>query len=477
MSYSVPNTATSNIAGGDRRDLLSPTTALLALLGFLLVVILRPADFVPVMGKLRPAVLMFTVAILAWVLAGRRTRLFVHRTNKYAALLLLLMIATVPFSYWPSKSLETTIVYAKMLVAFFLICNVVKDVRALRIFILALVGALTVHAVLVIRAYLLGNLHHDRVEIHADGAFGDPNDIAMGLVMMLPLTIWLKSRWGTFGKAACWCLFVVLLMGIAATQSRGGFLGAITCAILLIRQSRHKLLALVVAWAVGAVLIILLPASTFERVQTMSEYQQEESAQSRLYVWKTGVRMFADHPLTGVGAGAFGIAYGEDYINASAPVRKWLTAHNSLIQVSAELGIAGGLLWLCMIFSGFGALKELARLTSRMREVDRVAADLYSIAQYLRMSLIGYVVCALFLSRAYDWLLMIVLSLSIASLLIAQSRYARGPQRFVFSRRPTTSQTPTMLCLRTSKIMFRRGRNCTVHKTVATLGKAQCFTR
>ena len=77
---------------------------------------------------------------------------------------------------------------------------------------------------------------------------------------------------------------------------------------------------------------------------------------TRLALWKAGARMFGDHLFTGTGAGTFVIVYGESYINRKVGDNTWRAAHNSYIQIAAELGIFGLMIWLSILASGFLSL-------------------------------------------------------------------------------------------------------------------------
>jgi len=71
----------------------------------------------------------------------------------------------------------------------------------------------------------------------------------------------------------------------------------------------------------------------------------------------------------------------------------WSAAHNALIQIGAELGV-GGLILFVALFVG------TARLLSRLRRVP--ATEVAVLAQILTGCLVAFVVTASFLSQAYS---------------------------------------------------------------------------
>src|SRR5207245_416927 len=123
----------------------------------------------------------------------------------------------------------------------------------------------------------------------------------------------------------------------------------------------------------------------------------------RLQIWQRGIGYMFTHPVLGVGAYNFGVAEGtisplarlQEY-NIGVP---WSAAHNSFVQVGAELGIPGLLLLLTAIASALATLRRAARAKPRGPAGPRPPPPL---AQALMGSFIGFVVGGFFLSLAYS---------------------------------------------------------------------------
>ena len=66
-----------------------------------------------------------------------------------------------------------------------------------------------------------------------------------------------------------------------------------------------------------------------------------EAAGARPYLVKAGLNMFADHPLTGVGAGGYQSSFENDYFQYKDPkIKANVTiSHTSLVTMMAELGV------------------------------------------------------------------------------------------------------------------------------------------
>jgi len=76
----------------------------------------------------------------------------------------------------------------------------------------------------------------------------------------------------------------------------------------------------------------------------------------RSEIWRATLRMIADHPVFGVGLGAFATMY--PHYDSGNGLRYTAEAHNDYLQLLAETGIAGGLI-------GVGFLVVLLRIVRR----------------------------------------------------------------------------------------------------------------
>ena len=107
-----------------------------ALVVFTLVLVLAPQDHVPALKSLHLAFVAGGVAGLAYVwarLSGRVEAPYRSPEVTLAALLLLLAVATVPFSLWPGGSIAAiTGIFVKALVIFWLLGRVIDSVPRLR---------------------------------------------------------------------------------------------------------------------------------------------------------------------------------------------------------------------------------------------------------------------------------------------------------------------------------------------------------
>jgi len=209
-------------------------------------------------------------------------------------------------------------------------------------------------------------------------------------------------------------LFLMTTLG--ETGSRGGFLGFVVVAGYLLvrfegisRAKRLGAVALLVVMLVG-----LASDRYFERIETIlhpsTDYNWSgQSATGRMEIWRRGVEYMLSHPVLGVGAANFERAEGTLSPEAHERQRygrsfRWSTAHNSFIQIGAELGVMGVVLLGALLVDG---IRMLGRI--RRRPVGEAAV----LAQVLTACLVGFVVTALFLSQAYSAYLYSLLGLAL----------------------------------------------------------------
>ena len=112
-----------------------------------------------------------------------------------------------------------------------------------------------------------------------------------------------------------------------------------------------------------------------------------------------------ENPLLGVGAGAFEVAEG----SLHQGVGKWNAPHNSFIQVGAELGVGGLVLFVFLIY----------RAVKNCRTVIRLARNDSRLQPYLclghgfEISLSAYIVAGSALSQGYTSLLYFLIGMSV----------------------------------------------------------------
>jgi len=159
--------------------------------------------------------------------------------------------------------------------------------------------------------------------------FVTPNLLAGFLAMVVPLTFSQKHK----------ALFAVpIFLALILTQSLAAFL-SLTCGIFIYFYLRGNLKKKHIALMIS--LLLLLSAIFMMRLLTQKQhFQPAFSAIMRLNYWKQAVDIIKASPLTGIGIGNFNL-----------PASRY--AHNSYLQIWAEMGLLGLISFLWLVVSGF----------------------------------------------------------------------------------------------------------------------------
>jgi putative inorganic carbon (HCO3(-)) transporter len=238
------------------------------------------------------------------------------------------------------------------------------------------------------------------------GLAGDPNYFSVTVVLWAPLTIfWLLSKRPNWEKWLCMGCLGFLGLGFILSASRGGFIGLTVALLFLVWNTRRRVRNLLL---VGLLLLPIAFApgdSALERLLHPNE-GDEESSQYRLMLWEAAGQTFREHPLFGVGMGHYRPFVIRDRSVIKLPFH---VAHNTYVGLIADLGLAGIVPFLGLFFTTFLNLRRIVR---RARESKQFL--LHQLALGLQAGLLGYMICAFFLSTLWVQIMWFELFLSIS---------------------------------------------------------------
>jgi O-antigen ligase len=181
----------------------------------------------------------------------------------------------------------------------------------------------------------------------------DPNDFGLILSIAIPLAMYLsleagRMRWVYRGA------IVVVMCAVLLTASRMAMMTTFAAFLFpVLTWRRMEVGQRVASVALLALMVLgvykLAPAPSRERLATFSAELTQGTLHNRTRIWKTGLKVLKQHPLLGVGAGAY-----------PEGVRPWLgtpgvaghsyVAHNTFLSVLVECGLVGfglyALMWL-----------------------------------------------------------------------------------------------------------------------------------
>ena len=277
--------------------------------------------------------LLLLVAIPAVLQSGR---LRTPGAMQWLALALFLWFCCTCF--WSIEPLATVTKlrgYFQELMIVWLVWEFAESAGNLRALLRATVAGSWVLAVLTVANFATADaMASEQVRFAASGQ--DPNDVARFLSLGFPLAALLVNS----ERRLPWRLMAAgyLPLGLVAvllTASRGGFLAAVVglagSGVLLAVGHRRRVLAGALALPpLAALLWLIVPRGTLERLATIGEQLQGGDLNQRMNIWSAGWHAFARAPFFGTGAGTFVSAAG------TAPMD---TAHNTALSIAVSGGL------------------------------------------------------------------------------------------------------------------------------------------
>jgi putative inorganic carbon (HCO3(-)) transporter len=256
---------------------------------------------------------------------------------------------------------------------------------------------------------------NDRVWGPAGTFIEGNNEIALAFVMVIPLMFYLmkitKNKWGRYAFMASMGLCALASLG---SYSRGALLAISAMGAFFWIKSKEKLAIGLVLILLVPVLFLAMPSQWHERMDTIQEYKQDESAMGRVNAWHMATNLALDRPL----GGGFQI-YDAGVFALYAPVPGDVhAAHSIYFQILGEHGFLGLFLYLTLGVltwrNGTWVIKH-----ARGDPELKWAADLVPM---LQVSLLGFAVGGAFLSLAYFDVPYYVMTAMIGTRLLAEQQ-------------------------------------------------------
>jgi putative inorganic carbon (HCO3(-)) transporter len=231
------------------------------------------------------------------------------------------------------------------------------------------------------------------------GMLEDNNDFALALVMNLPLLFYLGHIEGTklfkMGSAIAMALTCITIL---LTHSRGGALSMAAVLFVITIRSKYKFQAILLATIGVVAFLAFTPEHVFERLGTIKTFEEDASANARLTAWQIAFRMIEAHPVIGVGIRNFQVHWPDFSYGLTAPGGGFAyVAHNSYLQIWAEGGTIGILVYLGILGTTFASLRRLRLLGRRTEGGDWI----FQYARMFEASFTGFICGAMFLNRGH----------------------------------------------------------------------------
>lgn len=267
-------------------------------------------------------------------------------------------------------------------------------------------------------------------------------------IAIIPLIIWLTKHGTIYPPEWRVTIFAIALIFACAlmpigTQARTGLVClALLCAMAL-RTMKRRFLYLGLMVGAGVLVVPFLPQSFTERMSTIENHQSDQSASTRIAVWKWTLDYVRVHPF----GGGFEAYRGNklkfettaaETAGATTIVRSQVVEdearayHSSYFEMLGEQGFPGLLLWLWLQASGLWQMELIRR-----RWKDRTGPDEQwqaPLANALQQAQLVYLFGSFFVGIAFQPFILMLIGLQ-CGLWSYLKRIDVRPRRALVTRR------------------------------------------
>jgi len=235
-------------------------------------------------------------------------------------------------------------------------------------------------------------------------------------ICIIPLIVWFM-RFGTIFppdwkvKGFCLALIFACLLIPVGTSTRTGLLCIGLLAVLMIRDTKRKLVYLAALGCLGLAAVPFLPSSFTERMGTIKTYKADASASTRIAVWTWTMEYVKTHPMGG-GFEAYRqnrIRYekvaveneggGVAAVDRSVEVDQARAYHSAYFEMLGEQGYPGLAIWLLINLIGVVRMEVLRQ---RYRKPEPGQEWISPLAAALQNAHIVYMLGATFIAIAFQ---------------------------------------------------------------------------
>ncbi len=335
--------------------------------GLVLVALCLPFDFALELGLTVYTNELILLGITGgWLVQAVRTRTWPTRSLPVASaaglFLLALLLSGLNAHSLPAVA-KQVLHWLEMILIIWFAVQAAPDAQAVKRIIFIWLGVAVVISLLGVLQFIAGPqagmnagqelwaLGQGRL-MRAYGTFGQPNQFAGYLILIIPLALvlWPEARnWrqrALLGSGA-----LILLLALVLSFSRGAWVGLAPAvaglALIMVRNKKHLLIGFTAALGLLVLTASLPPLkplrqAVLQRVSTVVNPGQDDSLNFRQVCLQTALAMFRQHPVIGFGAGEYDRnirQYFDETYYAWPAINKHI--HSLYLQILIEAGLLG----------------------------------------------------------------------------------------------------------------------------------------
>ena len=368
--------------------------------------------------------------VVALVLTKKRQALPITGITLTLMALLLWMTLTSLFAIVsPDLVLERWIFVMKIQLMFLITLMLVTDAKQLRVMVWIVTFSVALFGVKG-GVWTLATGGSGRVWGPPAGMLEGNNELAVGLVVLMPMMyyLWVTEKY----RLVRWALLFSMVtssFAILGTQSRGALVAMLAMLFFLGIKGKYPVRTSLVLLIFAGIAVSFMPDSWTNRMDTIRNFQQDDSAMSRIWTWTTLWNAAVDRPLVGAGFRADNLAVFRLYAPTDGEFEifagRVYVAHSIYFQMLGEHGFVGLAIFLLLGLVTWMTAARLARTTKNDAELGPWMPSLMRMVQ---VSLVGYAAGGAFLSVAYLDLPYYIMGFVVTAGAIAKRRQAQLKQ-------------------------------------------------
>lgn len=276
-------------------------------------------------------------------------------------------------------------------------------------------------------------------EARYGGPLGLANIWGQVLVVVLPYFIYrvVDAKNNRFGQFVMIVATLTLFLAIILTGSRGAYIALFAILPLLAMELKIRIPTIFISLAVGVIILLALPQDYTARFTSLvtgtnelgGTISEDPAVRGRITKMRTGLEMFVNNPVLGVGVGNFADAYWDyaDDIGVESDAQDIQSeeeardAHSLYIEVLAETGILGFVTFMLFFYfllaDSFKALMKVRGKIADHRWKSWVAP--------IVISLIAYLVSGLFLHGVVFRWFWVIAALALTSIHLTELKFEK----------------------------------------------------
>jgi len=319
----------------------------LSTLSFLLLVATLPWTVAPMSVAL---VLCAALTVLFWQLPGSGPQRWVRTPLDFPALAWIVALGIVALFAIDPQASGPRVVKGLLLLLIPVTVFHAREEKVSRRAVAVLLLSAGIAAIFALGKFVLQGPHFpNRVQ----GAVGHPLTYGGQAMLIASLASALAIRGEGRWRMGALLTLGAILPALAGTYTRSAWIGYVAALVVILAFTRARWLAGLAAGILG--LAFLLPGAYRERAFSIFDPGSPWNRE-RVHMWEAGLRMFRDHPWTGVGLQDLHPLY-ERYKSAGATEPAG-HLHSVYVHVAATMGIVG---ILALAFLIFGLLRAASR--------------------------------------------------------------------------------------------------------------------